>query len=63
MIDFNANDVFTTFFVASKQTQKKRMDICDECPEFSKKNICKKCGCFMKVKSKLALSECPIGKW
>jgi hypothetical protein len=24
---------------------------------------CKKCGCFMNLKTKLAGAECPVGKW
>ena len=41
-----------------------RYDICKECPmliNISKQ--CKKCGCFMKVKTKLLHATCPIGKW
>jgi hypothetical protein len=41
-----------------------RMSICHECPELRKiTNQCKKCGCFMNVKSKLNSAKCPIGKW
>jgi hypothetical protein len=41
-----------------------RYNICLSCPElikFSKQ--CKKCGCFMAVKTKLENAACPIGKW
>lgn len=41
-----------------------RYNICKECPmliNISKQ--CKKCGCFMKVKTKLLHATCPIGKW
>ena len=42
----------------------KRWDECQKC-EFLLKptNNCKKCGCFMKVKTKVATASCPIGKW
>ena len=42
----------------------KRWDECQKC-EFLLKptNNCKKCGCFMAVKSKIATASCPIGKW
>ena len=41
-----------------------RFSICKACPELIKLTTqCKKCGCFMKVKTKLDLATCPIGKW
>ena len=41
---------------------KMRWDICIGC-EFLNNNKCEKCGCFMKVKHKLKMASCPIGKW
>jgi hypothetical protein len=41
-----------------------RYEICLGCPQlisFSKQ--CRKCGCFMSLKTKLTDSSCPIGKW
>lgn len=41
-----------------------RYDICLKCPELIKvTKQCKKCGCFMALKTKLEKAECPIGKW
>ena len=41
-----------------------RLDICKLCPEFfSITGQCKKCGCFMSVKTKLESAKCPLGKW
>lgn len=41
-----------------------RMQLCEECPELIKMTKqCKKCGCFMALKTKLKLASCPIGKW
>ena len=42
----------------------KRWAECEKC-EFLLKptNNCEKCGCFMKVKTKVATAACPIGKW
>ena len=39
-----------------------RWELCTGC-EFLNNNKCEKCGCFMKVKHKLAQASCPIGKW
>lgn len=48
----------------SEESQKERMDICLSCPELIKlTDQCKKCGCFMQLKTKLAEATCPIGKW
>lgn len=42
----------------------KRFDICKSCPELTEiTNQCKKCGCFMHAKTKLAEATCPLGKW
>lgn len=41
-----------------------RFNICKSCPEFIKlTSQCKKCGCFMKIKTTMAHAACPIGKW
>lgn len=41
-----------------------RFSICQSCPELiSLTKQCKKCGCFMAIKTKLEAAECPIGKW
>lgn len=48
----------------TEEVQKKRYDICKGCPDFiSLTSQCKRCGCFMKHKSKLSAASCPIGKW
>lgn len=41
-----------------------RFSICLNCPYLSKTTKqCRKCGCFMAVKTKLHNASCPIGKW
>lgn len=41
-----------------------RLEICNDCPFLTKfTQQCKKCGCFMHLKVKLAKAECPVGKW
>ena len=41
----------------------KRWDICKGCEFLTDQNKCLKCGCFMKVKTRIATVACPIGKW
>ena len=40
----------------------KRRAICDDC-EFKMGLNCKKCGCFIHAKTRVATARCPIGKW
>jgi hypothetical protein len=47
-----------------KQMSADRMEICNKCEHLDKTlYTCNKCGCFMKAKTLLVNSECPIGKW
>jgi hypothetical protein len=48
----------------SREEEDRRMAICEGC-EFLKRPAkqCSKCGCFMKLKTKLERGHCPIHKW
>lgn len=49
---------------SEEEESNSRFDICKSCPELiSLTSQCKKCGCFMKAKTKLKNASCPIGKW
>jgi hypothetical protein len=49
---------------ASEDVATSRFDICKACPELTPiTDQCKKCGCFMKIKTKLEKASCPLGKW
>ena len=49
---------------AEKSEAEARLAICRECPFFIKNTQqCKECGCFMNLKTKLKLAECPQHKW
>ena len=44
----------------------RRMDECNACEHFIKATSqCKQCGCFMKIKTRLSTSRCPLNppKW
>ena len=48
----------------SKEKFKERFSICKGCEFlFKPTNNCKKCGCFMHLKARLANQKCPIDKW
>jgi len=47
-----------------EELEEYRLNICKGCDFFRKSNqTCRKCGCFMKLKTKLEKAKCPIGKW
>jgi hypothetical protein len=49
---------------ATLELAENRIEICKACPELIKLTTqCKKCGCFMSVKTKMEAAKCPIGKW
>ena len=51
-------------FLHDTEVIERRMAECQGCEHFIKgTSQCKKCGCFMKVKSRIATASCPIGKW
>ena len=60
----NISSRFKNILLHDQDIIDKRWDECQKC-EFLLKptNSCKKCGCFMKVKTKIATASCPIGKW
>ena len=57
-----ASETIKSSMIHDEEVLKMRWDICSSC-EFLKDDKCEKCGCFMKVKHKLAMASCPEGKW
>ena len=50
--------------IADEEKINVRQDICRACDELVKPIwTCKQCGCFMKIKTRLDNSICPLGKW
>ena len=54
---------FISYLKADQDIVAKRVDYCKKCPYITSKFKCTKCGCFMKLKTLIALARCPIGKW
>lgn len=49
---------------ASSDQQSERIEICNSCEQLTEKlRRCRKCGCFMDIKTWMAEQECPLGKW
>jgi uncharacterized paraquat-inducible protein A len=47
---------------SSKEQIQARLEICKTCEFFTGKR-CKRCGCFMALKTTLHEASCPVGKW
>lgn len=48
--------------LAPDDTIKQRLDTCSTCEHYTGTN-CKLCGCYMKIKTRIALEKCPVEKW
>jgi len=48
--------------MARQETVDERRANCDPC-EHNKMGICKRCGCIIQAKTRLANQRCPIGLW
>lgn len=50
--------------VVSKPQYKERLEACTKCDQLdTKTSRCKACGCFVKIKARGAVWDCPQGKW
>jgi Family of unknown function (DUF6171) len=57
-------DLFKSKNYIDKEISDKRISECYSCEELIKiTKQCKKCGCFMELKTKLKDASCPLGKW
>lgn len=51
-------------FFATKEVRDERLSICESCPFLFKPTFtCRKCMCFMKIKSSISSMKCPDNKW
>lgn len=48
-------------FAESKQYQKDRLIVCNDCN--GGKMTCPICNCFVELKTRVKEESCPIGKW
>jgi len=49
---------------SQEEEMERRLSICRSCEFFKPRTEqCAKCGCFMKLKTKLEKAHCPIDKW
>lgn len=51
-------------FMVPEEVQEERVSICKTCEYyFEPTQQCKKCGCFVKLKARIAPFACPVKKW
>lgn len=49
---------------ADRELVESRLAVCNTCPWFAKNlKRCRKCGCFMRLKTTLVQAKCPEGHW
>lgn len=59
-----ANLALKGVLIANDDVIASRNEICSTCEFLIKDYVrCSKCGCYMKIKTRLDVSKCPIGKW
>lgn len=59
-----ASDIIESLTVKCEpDVRAQRWLICQGCENLTKMHRCRKCGCFMEVKTWMAEQECPIQKW
>lgn len=50
--------------VVSDKVYNERLQICKSCEKFDEEqNRCFECGCYLPVKAKFILDDCPLNKW
>lgn len=50
--------------LVSDEIKEQRMNICRACDEYDASQVrCKKCGCFLLIKTTFSVDSCPLQKW
>jgi len=49
--------------VVDDEEHMRRLSICESCENFSKLHLCSECHCYMPLKTKFVIFNCPIKKW
>jgi hypothetical protein len=62
--DARIRDLFNGSPRVEKELASDRLDICKTCTSFRPATqTCRRCGCFMLLKTTLEMAKCPLGKW
>ena len=66
LANFNVNKIpkaLHKYLVFDDSILQERWSACMGCEFLTEKYKCKKCGCWMRIKSRVARMKCPINKW
>ena len=66
LADFDINRVpkfIHELLTSDEKVLQERWDSCNSCDFLTRRLTCKKCRCFMRLKTRIAKMKCPIGRW
>ena len=49
--------------IGIEELAKNRFEICLKCEHLTTNNRCRKCGCFMTLKTRSEKAKCPLNYW
>ena len=55
--------VLQRLLIDDEEVLQERWDMCNGCEFLTEKLRCQKCGCFMRLKTRMGRAKCPINKW
>lgn len=60
----DAKEEKTQWYLNKEENAAKRFNVCEQCDQLTSiASMCKQCGCFMKIKTRIYGSSCPLQKW
>ena len=66
LANFNVNKIpkiLHKHLIFDDRILQERWNACMGCEFLTEKLKCKKCGCWMRIKSRVSRMKCPINKW
>jgi hypothetical protein len=49
--------------VVTEHVHQERLAICESCDKLQQLHICSECHCYMPLKTKFSIFNCPLKKW
>jgi hypothetical protein len=60
----NPEETRIQWYINKEENAANRFNICHDCDQLVPVvSMCKQCGCFMKIKTRIYDSSCPLQKW
>lgn len=59
-----SDDETNKTLLVSNDVYSERLDICKSCEKYDEKETkCFECGCYLPIKARFILDDCPLNKW